>query len=338
VEVSILYNKLSGKSDRILAILEALGFENIKYNSYKDNFRFSREHDTNPSACVIDCKTLCYTMFSAGKHGNIFSLIMDKLNCSFPDALRYAAREAGISEAELNIKMRLPFGGFYRKLVPSRADELPLQTYPESTLEPYAGQYNLQFLHDGIDLKTQERFGIGYDFETGRITIPERSLSGELVGIMGRSNIVDCPHESRWLPIIPCSRTKTLYGYVDNYKRISEGGTVVLMESEKAVLQAASFGSHVVLGLCGCHVSDYQRRHILMLRPNKIILALDEGLDEEVVREEAAKLKMHNSLVDNKVGYVWDEAAVVPEGSKMNVCDLGKDAYSEGLRKYVKWV
>ena len=101
---------------------------------------------------------------------------------------------------ELNIKTHWPFGGFFLKLSPDYSEELEdLKIYPEETLEPYAGKFNLQFIKDGISLETQEKFGVGYDEISNRITIPERSVSGELVGLMGRANY-ECEHEKRWHP------------------------------------------------------------------------------------------------------------------------------------------
>lgn len=337
MEAVALQLKLENQPDKIQMILESLGFHDLKFNPVKNNFRFAREENRNPSSCVLDCSTLCYFIFSMNKRGNLFSLIMDVRQCSFPQSLRYAAVKAGLSMVELNKKTRLPFDGFWTKLEPNKQEDIPLESYPESKLDAYYGKYNMRFLRDGISFNTQEKFGVGYDFESNRITIPERGTDGALVGIMGRANY-DCPHEERWRPIIPCSRSKTLYGYTDNYKRIQETGTIVLFESEKAVQQCDSFGCNIALATCGCHISDTQARHIKRLYPKQIILAYDEGLTEEHLREECEKVKSNNAILKTKVGYIFDEASVIPEGSKMNLADLGKDAYVEGVGKYVKWL
>ena len=338
MDVNLLASKLENQPDKIIQILEALGFENIKFNPQKNNLRFAREEQRNPTSCMVDCSTLRFFVFSTNQKGNIFSLIMDVKHCSFPDALRFAARKAGISEDEVNIKTHWPFGGFFLKLIPDYDEEMEdLKVYPEEILEPYANKYNLQFVKDGISLITQEKFGVGYDIESNRITIPERATDGSLVGIMGRANY-ECDHDKRWYPLIACPRSKTLFGYVENYHRIQETGNIILFESEKAVQQCDSFGSNIALATCGCHVSDTQAKYIKRLLPKKIILAYDEGLEEEHLVNECKKLIVNNPILKTKVGYIWDEASLVPEGSKMNIADLGRDAYKEGLTKYVKWV
>lgn len=338
MDVSVLQSKLENQPDKIIQILEALGFENIKFNPLKNSLRFAREEQRNPTSCLVDCGTLRFYVFSTNQKGNIFTLIMDIKKCSFPDALKFAAIKAGISMEELDIKTRWPFGGFFLKLLPDYDEEMnDLKTYPEETLAPYAGKYNLRFVRDGISLQTQEKFGIGYDIESNRITIPERAVDGSLVGIMGRANY-ECDHDKRWFPLISCPRSKTLFGYSENYKRIQETRNVVLFESEKAVQQCDSFGSNIALATCGCHVSDTQARYIKKLFPKKVILAYDEGLEEEHLINECKKLISNNAILKTDVGYVWDQASLIPEFSKMNIADLGKEAYVEGLTKYVKWV
>ena len=337
MDVNALQSKLENQPDKIIQILEALGFKNIKFNPQKNNLRFAREEQRNPTSCLVDCATLRYFVFSTNKKGNIFSLIMDVKRCSFPDALKFAAVKAGLSLEELNIKTRWPFGGFFLKLLPNYEEEMEnLETYPEEILEPYANKFNIQFVKDGISLKTQEKFGIGYDTDSNRITIPERAIDGSLVGIMGRANY-ECDHDKRWFPLISCPRSKTLFGYSENYHRIQETQNLVLFESEKAVQQCDSFGSNIALATCGCHVSETQAKYIKRLLPKKVILAYDEGLEEEHLVNECKKLIVNNSILKTKVGYIWPDG-LIPEGSKNNIADLGREGYKEGLTKYVKWI
>lgn len=337
MDVNALQSKLENQPDKIIQILEALGFENIKFNPQKNNLRFAREEQRNPTSCLVDCATLRFFVFSTNQKGNIFSLIMDVKRCSFPDALKFAAIKAGLSLEELNIKTRWPFGGFFLKLLPNYEEEMEeLETYPEEILEPYANKFSIQFVKDGISLRTQEKFGIGYDVDSNRITIPERAIDGSLVGIMGRANY-ECDHDKRWFPLISCPRSKTLFGYGENYRRIQETQNLILFESEKAVQQCDSFCSNIALATCGCHVSETQAKYIKRLLPKKIILAYDEGLEEEHLVNECKKLIVNNPILKTKVGYVWPDG-LIPEGSKKNIADLGREAYQEGLTKYVKWV
>ena len=113
IDAALLQSKLENQPDKIIQILEALGFENIKFNPQKNSLRFAREEQRNPTSCLVDCGTLRFFVFSTNQKGNIFSLIMDVKRCSFPDALKFAAVKAEISMDELNIKTHWPFGGFF---------------------------------------------------------------------------------------------------------------------------------------------------------------------------------------------------------------------------------
>ena len=186
-------------------------------------------------------------------------------------------------------------------------------TYDESILDEYIGKYNLMFFKDGISFQTQEHFNVGFDLESLRITVPEYTLDGKLCGIMGRLNDSKCSKDERWLPIIPCSRSLTLYGYHHNYESIQQKNIVVVGESEKFVQQLHSMGSYIGLATCGCDVSDIQAKHLKALMTSKIILAYDEGLEEEQIRLQAQKLILNNAVFQNHVGFMckplrlWDK-------------------------------
>ena len=50
MDVNVLTSKLENQPDKIIQILEALGFENIKFNPLKNNLRFAREEQRNPTS------------------------------------------------------------------------------------------------------------------------------------------------------------------------------------------------------------------------------------------------------------------------------------------------
>ena len=156
---------------------------------------------------------------------------------------------------------------------------------------------------------------------------------------MGRSLDKDCPHESRWLPILACQRSYTLYGYHHNYAKILNKDMCIIFESEKAVCQLDSFGCNLGLATCGCHLSNYQSKLIKSIGTNKIILAYDEGLSEEQLRETAKKLIVDNGIMKNHVGYIWDgNNEIIRAGSKDNIADIGKKGFAKAIKEKVRWV
>lgn len=214
-----------------------------------------------------------------------------------------------------------------------------METYNADILAEYQNKFNLMFLQDGIDFETQRQFEVGYDAETQRITVPEFTLDGRLCGIMGRLNDKHCDHSERWIPILPCSRSLTLYGYHKNYGAIEQKQLVVIGESEKFVMQLHSMGCNIGLALCGCDVSITQAKYIKHLMTNRIVLALDEGLEEDQIRAQAEKLRISNTMFHNRVGYIYDrENTILPKDSKASPSDLGREAFLELMQNYVVWL
>lgn len=331
---------LKNNPDDCITILEELGYHNINYVTSKNELRFSRIGGTNPSSVRLSLEYLKYICFSTDDKGNIYSLVMKNRSCSFPEALEWISKKLNISVGVLSRKIKAPFHGFYKKIIKEIEEpEFSMKTYDSDLLIPYSNKYNMQFLNDGIDFDTQRKFCIGYDEDTQRITVPEYTLSGELCGIMGRKNDLFCEKDERWLPIVPCSRSLTLYGYHYNYGSIQQKSLVVIGESEKFVQQLDSMGCHIGLGLCGCNISSIQAKHIKGLLTNKIILALDEGLDEDQIRSQAEKLIVNTPILKNKVGYIYDrEHEILQEGSKNSPSDMGAEKFMELIKNKTIWM
>lgn len=317
-----------------------MDYTQITYRNQKNELRFSREDGHNPTAMRLKLDTLKFDGFSINAHGNLYSLVMKTKHLSFPKALKYIAETLRLEKSQFSQKIRYPFGGFYKGLMREiREPEYSMTTYDDSILNDYIGKYNLMFFKDGINFQTQQFFNVGFDIETLRITVPEYTLDGRLCGIMGRLNDSRCPKDERWLPIIPCSRSLTLYGYHHNYETIQQKNIVVVGESEKFVQQLHSMGSYVGLATCGCDVSEIQAKHLKALMTSKIILAYDEGLEEDQIRTQAEKLILDNAMFRNKVGYVFDrDNLILPKGSKASPSDLGKGAFLELIKNHVTYI
>lgn len=331
---------LSGNVDAIIKILEALTLSNISYNKLRHEIRCSREAGRNPTSVKIDTNTLFYKCFSTNKRGSIYSLVMERLYKTFPESLYWIADLLELEHRTFKSEIILPFGGYYKDLLKENEEpELHLTTYDDIILEPYISHANSMFLNDGISVRTQEKFKIGYDLESMRITVPQWDMNGKLIGIMGRLNEYDCPTEQRWYPIVPCPRSLTLYGYHMNYEAIQQGRTCLLVESEKSVMQLDSMGYNFGLATCTSSISDVQARYTKALMVENLIVGFDEGIDEESIRDSALKLKMKNPVFGNRVGYIYDkEHEILPAGSKASPTDLGKEAFKELMKTKVKWL
>lgn len=333
---------LSGDTDKIIQVLESMGYEEIREKRGQKGgyLAFPNLDGDNKTACNVYIDSLNYNNYTRGKKGNIYTLIMDTKHCNFPQALEYVAQILKLDKNALNKKIEYPFGGFYRNIIRSCEEpEYAMKIYDKSILEEYSNKYSRMFFEDGISYISQSKYGVGYDIWSNRITIPEYTLDGKLCGIMGRLNEKNCNHDDRWLPIIPCSRDLTLYGYTSNYKKIKEKDLVIVGESEKFPMQLNSMRCGIGLATCGHYISDVQAKYIKGLQTSKIILAYDEGQDEEFIREQAEKLKLENSFLKNRVGYVYDkDNDILKKGSKASPSDCNKKDFTNLMKNHVIWL
>lgn len=320
-------------------VIEALGYDPIRDRG--EYFQMANiDGGDNKTAISFYKKTGMFQNWTRGTSGDIFSFVMFAKKCRFIEALDFVVSVLGLDKNSLNAQIQYPFGGFYRHLIATQNEpETNIKTYSEAILSDFDGLYSEMFFRDGISYCSQSKFRVGYDIWSNRITIPEYTFDGRLCGIMGRSNDVNCAHEDRWLPIIPCSRNLTLFGYHRNYSTIQRKNLVVVFESEKSTMQMNTFGSHVALSSCGCHLSNTQVRYLKGLMTKRIILAYDEGLDEELIRVEASKLKTENQILKNRVGYIYDrEHDILKRGSKASPSDLGRNAFQKLIKEKVMWL
>lgn len=334
-----LINNLAENREKVEEILIKLGYE-FTFDSSKQQYRFARINGSNPTSTVLSLKTLNYFCFSNRDKGNIISLVMKTKAIGFYEAIQWIANVSGFIHNELS-EPTYPFGGFYKEFKSNQntIDNLHINTLDEEILKEYRGFYNLRFLKDGISFETQKEFDVGYDLLTNRLTIPIRTIDGELFGIMGRLNDSNCSKEERWLPIIPCSRSNTLFGYCQNFEAIKNKDFAIVGESEKFVMQLKSFGCNIGLASCGNKISSIQSQILKQSFINKIVLAYDEGLEEDYIRQEAERIKLSASFFENKVGYIFDRNnELLKKGSKDSPSDHGKEFFMELMKKHVIWI
>lgn len=222
---------------------------------------------------------------------------MDERNCSFPEALEWLAKIVKYKE----VPIHYPFGGFYHALNSHKSYEENLTAYSESLL-PSSGALPRLWFRDGVDYQTQERFGITIDFESNRIIIPVRGYDNKLIGAKGRYN-GDCPMDERWSMYLPYPKSLVLYGWNENSEEIVKKQCVYIVEAEKSVCQAASWGINQMLAIGGHDISETQAQRIKSLGVD-VIIAFDEGVDEACLIKSCKQVKIQNLFWRNRVGYI----------------------------------
>ena len=330
-----ILKKLSENPEAIVELLEYYECGKIKVNTRE--VRFARD-DRSESGLNISIRLAnndaCFVKdFARSEANNIVSWLCKEKNVKFKDVLINIKRILHLSDDWRPQSRRLIFGGVYEHII-HRADSPP-KTYDESILDNYLKVPNIRFQRDYISLEAQIEFSISYDINTDRIVIPIRDQHGSLMGIKGRRNYeTDNEEDPKYLYLVPCQMSKTLFGYSTNYSSMY-GDTVMVFESEKSVLQCASYGYHNAVALGSNSLSEYQAKMILSLNPQKVIFMLDSDLPLENTKRNIDMLRSVAVMRDFKINYFdWTECLELP--AKASPSDEGKGVLEYILAENIK--
>ena len=329
-----LKTMLLEKVDGIVDLLEFYGFENFQIKQREIRFRRDAEGGQNISIRLEDNPSLIVHDFARGVSTDIFAYIVKEKNVKLGEVLHKVKELLKLENDWSPKKKKELFDGIYNRIASKKPrQDTALLEYPENILEAYDFACNRRFLKDGISLQTQRDFHIMFDVNSQRIIIPLYDELGRLIGVKGRIN-EDNPADEipKYLYLYECAASKYLYGYYQNYQYLF-GDTVIIGESEKMVMQAYSFDERRVVGLGSNSLSQKQARLILQLNPQKVIFALDEGLDLEQTRRNIEVLRNCMGLLRPEI-YFWDYTKF-PEiqGTKKSPTDMGKEIYDKIIKE-----
>ena len=318
------FKNLDFTEDKIYKLLETLGFTNITNN--EKEFKFSWYDGSSPNGTCLFKNKLFFIHWSTGRQGDIIELIKYKLECTYKECFRFI--EQFMNEKLVYKKVMTP------SIFESYLEELRIQTldnsyeiYDDRMLLDYKYTISELFLKDGVNTLTQYKFGLIYDEDSSRIGIPIRDKNGGLVGILGRFNYKNVSNGiPKYLPIIRYQKALFLFGLYENKEYLKD--TIYIVESEKSVLQAYSMGIKNVVALGTCRISSQQKQLIEESRPQRVVLLLDEGLQNKYYEQIAKDLLPSNSIYTYKVQYI-----------NANDCGMGSKncIFDESIDK-VNWI
>ena len=335
MDARILEQKILSDPENIATIVKKLGHTDVKDRGRY--YHMSNLDGDNKGAISILKENMIYKNFTRGDGGNLFTLIMYDKNCTFPEALKFAADCIGFKDDGL--RTRKPFGGFYTQVERRTGDyfEVTLPIFDEADL-PSPDNLSELWKEDGVSFAKQIEYGIRYDSESDSIIIPARDYRGNLIGAKMRKNKRQCDSGERWGMYIPYPKSQICYGWTHNYDTIKQKKCVFVLEAEKSVAQLSTIGYDIGLAIGGHNISPFQSHWINTLQSDKVIVAFDEGLNEEEIIYETSKLIPKNEIYRGKVGYIYDGSGkILAKGSKDSPTDHGLEPF-KALCKTTKWL
>lgn len=318
--------QLLDNPDSIVSILEYYDFTNIRLNHSEIRCSFGQDHDASAIRIKLTNNDSLYVQdfVRSDYKGDIISYIMKSRNVPFVDVVSKIKNELGISNTTFS--KRKVFGGLFN--IAKRTSDYESKVHSETILQSYKG-LNTKFLKDNISLSTQRDFGLGFDIDSQRITIPIRNAYGELIGVKGRCNYNPKDDEPKYLYLVPCAMSTTLFGYSQNYQHLINAEEIFIFEAEKSVMQAYDFGIKNTVALGSNNLSLTQIKLLYNLQPKKIVFMLDKGLDYTQTYNNRDSLINFCKMNEFEI-YMWDwKKSNLPD--KSSPTDYGEDTFYECL-------
>jgi DNA primase len=326
--------KLLEQPESIEHILDTFGFHKIRINGKE--IRCAREENSNPTAIVIrlvNNENLLVKDYELNTVLDLINYLIKIKNASFKDVMNAIKQELHL-DSIYNYKKRVGlFNGIYDKISRSNG-EISVTTYPEEILKQYRQIPNLLWLKDGISLSTQRKWGIGYDVESQRITMPIRTSTGEIMAIKGRANFELDEFTPKYLYIVNGPMSQTLFGYSENYSSLYEN-EILVVESEKSVLILDSWGYNNVVALGSNSLSTTQAKLLMSLNPKRVTFLLDKSLPLENTKRNADLLKTFCTMRQIEIRY-WSWTDNITLDEKSAPCDDTKEEFEYILKHEIE--
>lgn len=289
------------ENDLIPTILTELGCHHIEHKS--GYYSCGNPDGDNKSAVTVyendNLTTVNYTRdITNGKnHGaDIISLVEYYKNETFPKAIRWICDVLDLEyyhDFEEDIPESLKLTKLLMEMQGNESidDEEVKQLVPvsEDILKYYMPFLNKMFLEDGVTYEIQKEFEIGYDEESNRITIPIRDELGTLVGVKARYFYREVPeNELKFVYLKKCARSQILYGLYRAFPFIKNNNRVFIVEAEKGVQQAVSYGYDETVATGGKKITKQQIDKLTRLCV-PIIFVFDKDVEQSELESIADK-------------------------------------------------
>lgn len=286
----------------------------------------------------------CYT--DCGDSFDIIELVCRNKDFNMRESINYICTQLGIStikEGFTDESIKLiddwSFINSYKKHKRSKEKEEYKDFYDKKILNIFQDIYTSEWNNEGISNEVMKMFDIKYSTLQQKIIIPHYDINGRLMGVRGRAIIEEeAEMFGKYTPfqihkvMYNHPLSQNLYGIHKNKECIKTLKKVMLVESEKGVLQASTmFGieNNFTLALCGNKLSTFQRDLLLSLEIDEVIIAVDRqykvvGDDEYNKWLKHVKDKIINIISPYvRVYVIWDTENILDY--KQSPTDVSKE-------------
>lgn len=324
------------QNNKIEYVLLNLGCHRIKYNAKHEYYSAAHKDGDNPSGVIIyNNKYLNYISYSRNVSfddcQDIVNLIQTDNKMDFVTALKWLHKIFGLEfepyRKTTQTKNDKPDPLAIFKQIKARQRVVnvnDIHEIDEEAINDYVPILHINWFREGIMPWARKKFGLCYSYKHNRMIIPLRHwATGILLGFNQRT-MVDNWKElgiTKYFITPSYQKSLNLYGFYENKETIEESGFCVVVESEKSVLKRYSLNDGTCIAIQGKTISEEQRRIILSLNINEVVIALDKDVPIDEIRficEKFYRLR--------KVSYIYDKWGILSD--KDSPCDAKNKIYN----------
>ena len=291
----------------------------------------------------------CYTHCGSF---DVLELIKNIKQLDFYPALKWLAQRFGMTlthgKKELEDSAVSEDLAILKRWQRKEKEHVELPVVDTDILNSFYDIYHESWIADGISPHTMELFNIKISIMEQAIIIPHFDSNGNLIGVRKRNmNPALVENGLKYVPLRVGKRFynhptgANLYGLNFNREHIKTYKKLILVESEKAVMQIHSMFPNASIGVCvsGSFLTNAQLEIIKSLGVDEVVIAMDKEYSEINTQQEqiyAKKIKegFVNKLIPySKVSIVWDRDNLLNE--KDSPTDKGLEVFKELMSKRI---
>jgi DNA primase len=332
--------------NRVDRILEAIGCEHISYSGGRVEAqlpeRFYSANKRSVQVKLNDYLTSNIRNKADFRGGDIYNLVSyihhdirggeEDFKSDLHNAKRFICETLGWTEYLKGgiFKTKKDYVAPLRALVKEshRSKEIkPNPVLPEEILDEFLPYPSYDWMKEGLSYKTQKMYGIGFDLESKRITIPMRNRFGKLVGVKGRI-MKDEDDERKYLYLYRYQNRLEWFNFHYAHPYILMDKRVYILESEKSSMKLFEHGVYNSLAIGASEISIEQSNIVKQLGLDiEIVLCYDKGISLDEIRRNAELFK------GRKVFAMYDVDNLLE--NKDAPIDKGIEIWNKMVEKYV---
>lgn len=249
--------------------------------------------------------------------------------CSFVDAINFILSVTGLDPlacTRITQKKQYNWEDDLSKYIKIKNGEKLLEKYNDNILDELYPIYPQEWINEGINIDTLNKYKIGYYPRLQATTIPCFNNTGDLIGIRCRHWLPEEIEKGKYRPLQTLNNiiykfptNNVFYGINYNKPEIERTGHVILVEGEKSVLKADSWWHEKsnVLALYGGNIGLNRVRELIRMGVNHVTLALDSDFhnidDNDYKMFESKMIRLGElfkgyadvDIVYNNIGLDW---------------------------------